>query len=425
MTKRRSRKSIERARSKKRESKKPRSGPKIADADLASLQALNDRFNSMEPDYFGKNLKRCLRDSYLLREEPEFADFYFDPERTLEAAVQNFPHFKEQINKEAELDRGNTQLVYDDYRLAVIDDLDTPQLREDLLERLEQCKARFLSAYELDKLEMTFIILTWTRIGMRGKPEAKPPLGLSGLVMSTYEESLDRAMQTIEGARERIDDDLYAIWCGVHHRKDMEAITAATERAHTVEELTADLEAHPDLALAWERQEETLLEELQVKLIHEQISLEPHPITRDEATVALDKMERRHLSSPWHLSRYFFSRASANFAACIYETVDEVVTPRKRAALIKHTKAKAQIYLESDDDQRRALAPHVYAMLRRLESEPVASENQAVMMFFVNRIADVLGDEDALSPRWQRLLRRIIKKQRPVIEKTLKFTDAD
>lgn len=369
----------------------------------------------MGPNYFEKNLGRCLKNSYVLREEPEFADFYFDSERTLEAAVRHFPRFKKQINKEAELDRGNTQLVYDDYRLAVIDDLDTPQLREEFRRRLEQCKSRFLNTRDLDNLEMTFIISTWVSIGMRRKNEAKSPLGLCGLVMSTYEESFDRAMQTIEDAREKIDDDLYAIWCGVHHRKDMEAIVAATERARTVEELTADLEAHPDLALAWERQEENLLEEIQTKLYQGQISLEPHPITRDEAVIALDKMEKRHLSKPWHLSRYFLSRASANFASCIYETVDEVVTPQRRAALIERFKAEAQTHLKSDDDRSRALAPQVYAMLRRLESEPVASENRAIMILFVDRLVEVLSDEDALSPHWRRLFKRIKKKQQAAV----------
>jgi len=405
--------------------RRSRSRSKTTGNTIAALQVLSERFNSMEPNAFEENLRRCLKDSYVLREKAEFANFYFDPERTLEAAVRHFPRFKKQINKEAELNRGNTQLVYDDYRLAVIDDFDTPQLREDILGRLEQCKAHFLSPHDLDKLEMTFIISTWVSIGVRGKNEAKSPLGLCGLVMDTYEASFDRAMQTLEDARARIDDDLYAIWCGVHYSEDMETITAATARAHTVEELTADLEALPDLALAWERQEENLLEKMQTKLYQGQISLVPYPIRRDEAVMALDKMEKRHLSKPWHLSRYFLSRASANFASCIYETVDEMVTPQRRTALIERFKTETQTYLDDDDDQSCALAPHVYAMLRCLESEPVASENRALMMLFANRLVEVLSDEDALSPRWQRLFKRIKKKQQMAADKALKFANVD
>lgn len=62
--------------------RRSRSNSKIIDATIASLQALINRFNSMGPNSFEENMHRCLKDSYVLREEPEFTDVYFDPERT-------------------------------------------------------------------------------------------------------------------------------------------------------------------------------------------------------------------------------------------------------------------------------------------------------------------------------------------------------
>ena len=54
----------------------------------ASARALATRIARAGPDYIEENFVRIMRDSYKLREEPEFRDLYFDVDRAAEVSVK-------------------------------------------------------------------------------------------------------------------------------------------------------------------------------------------------------------------------------------------------------------------------------------------------------------------------------------------------
>ena len=70
-----------------------------------------------------------MQGSVVLRREKEFADFYLEPVPLLEAAARCFPRFNRRAKRVARRGEEGVTPIYDDYRIAVLDELDTPQLR--------------------------------------------------------------------------------------------------------------------------------------------------------------------------------------------------------------------------------------------------------------------------------------------------------
>jgi hypothetical protein len=99
-------------------------------SDFATAQQVAERIIAEGPEYLDKNLVRMMLTSANLRDEREFADLTFDPQRTLEAAARHFPRFRRRILRTAERNEGDAGMVYDDYRIAAMEELDTPRLRE-------------------------------------------------------------------------------------------------------------------------------------------------------------------------------------------------------------------------------------------------------------------------------------------------------
>ncbi len=410
MTKKRSRR--KRRKRGKRSSGKPVGGgftPPIA-------RTLDEPVAIPEPDYSEDNFIRILQHSAALRDEPEFSDLYLDPLQTLETATRHFAHFQRQVTRAMRQGREPVTDIYDEYRIAVLDDLDTPQLRQQLCGRLDRYidRPKRKRGRDADKLESALFlrVLLDDKADKLVKGKKPLPLGVFALVTIMYEDSFDRAMQEIPTAREIVGKDLYEMWCAKYHDQDMEAIIAATERASTFDELAARVDANPDLALAWERQEEYLLDELESQVSEGRLTITPNPFTADDAVLAMDKMEQRYLAKPWHLSRYSAVLAMSSFAICIWETLDEIVSPQRVTEMIAEFESDGQECLESDDERVRVLAPHVLAAVHHLQNELQPARNQVVRMMFMSNFTATLKDmdnADTLSPRWQRFLQRAEK----------------
>ena len=302
---------------------------------------------------------------------------------------------------------------YDDYRIAVLDDMDTPQLRQELRRRLDRYinrpkRKRGRDAAKLGSALFIRVLLDEKADKlMDGK---KPlPLGAYALVTVIYEDSLDRAMEEIPTARDIVDNDLYKIWCARHHQEDMDIITTAVEQIDAFAELEERIKADPTLALAWKRQELGLIEEFQTKILQTGLRISPDFFTPDEAMLALDKMERQYLSKPWSLSRYFPILVFPHMAECIREALVETMTPQKIVEMGKVLKALGQHCLEADDDSMRPLAARVQAAIHHLERETHSQNQIAATIYMIQSLRAALSDTNALSPRLQRLFERMEK----------------
>jgi serine/threonine protein kinase len=203
------------------------------------------------------------------------------------------------------------------------------------------------------------------------------------LVTTIYEDSFDRAMAEIPEARDMVGDTLYELWCARHTEEDLAAITAAVEELDGFEELAARLERDPVLALAWQRQEAYLIEQLQMHMAQRGMNVEPGFFTPEEAALPLIMMERRYWNRPWSPSRYSIGLAMMNFARCIRETLDEIVLPDRMAQMSQGLQSVGQACLEADDEHLRSLVPHVQAAIHHLQSETQPSQNQVVTAPYV------------------------------------------
>jgi len=292
----------------------------------------------------------------------------------------------------------------------VLNDLDTPQFRQELQRRLARCTDRLKHEHDADKIEITLFLALFlmpeTRKIVGGK---KPlPLGVCGLVTTIYEDSFDQAMAEIPEARDIIGDTLYDLWCARHSKEDMAVIHAAVEQIDAFEELAIRVEGDPALTRAWQRQESYLIEELQTYMGREGLSIEPGFFTPEEATLPLAMMQRRYWNKPWSPSRYSMMLAMMNMVRCVLETVDEIVSPERMTQISQGLKTVGQMCLKADNERLRALVPNIQAAIQHLQSETRPSQNRVITTLYLMSLLLAI-DEESLSPRWRRFFERTQK----------------
>jgi hypothetical protein len=232
------------------------------------------------------------------------------------------------------------------------------------------------------------------------------PLGLMGLVTVVYEESLDRAMETVPEAREIVGDKLYRVWCDGHKEQDLAEIDAVLQQVTDFEELAVRLEGDSTLAWAWKRQEGDLLGSFWVHLVSGVLCSDPRFFAPDEIRAAMHKMEQRHWSKPWSVSRYLLIPASLNLLACIKETVDEVMSAERVAELVTILKVMGQSCLASQDEQMRSAVLALQAGIAELAETKPVSQSKVMQMLFLQDLIETLGEVDELGPHWARFIQQ-------------------
>jgi len=399
---------IEMTKKRSQRKRKKRGRPATGSSLSTTAMAVMERISAPESGFFAQdNVIRLLRDSAILRQEPEFADFYLEPRQTLEVAARHFPRLSRRVERVTHWDEDTAGPIYDDFRIAVLDDLGTPQFRQELRRRLIRCMDRLQRGHNAERIEMALFLGGMLNYEKRTITDSKKtlPLGVYGLLTTIYEDSFDRAMTEIPEARNLVGDTLYEMWCARHTEEDLAAITAVVEQIDDFDELAVRLDRDPALALAWQRQEAYLIEQLQMHMAKRGLNVEPGFFTPEEAALPLIMMEQRYWNRPWSPSRYFIGLAMMNFARCIRETLDEIVSPQRMAQMSQGLKSVGQACLETDDEHLRSLVPHVQAAIHHLKSETRPSQNQVVTALYMMNLPLVMND-DTLGPRWQRFFER-------------------
>ena len=364
------------------------------------------------PSYIQDNFERIMLDCHILRQEPEFEALYFEPRQTLEAAGRYYSRFRRRLMRVLQREGEDAvSLVYDEYRIAALKELGTPEFRRRLQHGLRQCVGRLGDSDEVEKFEMALVLAAMLSDGMDwGK--AEPPLGLYSLVTTIYEDSVNRAMETLPDARAIAGDELYRLWCAKHYQADMALINQAIEDLTSFKELAERIVTDDELALAWRRQEESLIDEFGER-VAEGLRFSEDFFSAAEVSLAMEKMEKRYWSKPWSPSRYFAVLAMYKFANCLREAVAEIMSPQRMAELTDLLEVVGQGCLESEDERLRSLVPLVHAAVNHLRIEKRPSQNRIVLMTYLTSCLTVWQDPASLSPHWQRLfkqLRNITKK---------------
>ena len=378
--------------------------------DFATVQEVTERIISGGADYLDENIIRLMQASGELRDEREFADFTLDPRQTLAAAAHHFARFRRRLSRAARRDKDKAAMVYDDYRIAALEDLDTPQLREEVRRRLDRFVARAQHRGDPDKLEAA-ILLSILLAAEQRVTKKLVPLGICGLMTVIYEDTLDRAMAEVPDAQEIAGEELTELWRSRRMEEDMAALTAVTKKAKSLDDLERRITSDPALSLAWRCQQPHLLKALDHELVVDLgADFVPGYFTAEEATLAMDRMEEEHLSKPWHLSRYIMTVALLYWLRSIRDVLDEIVTPERQAEIASGLRTAGQRVLESDDPERRALAPHFLAAAESVANDDWPAGNWVLTSMYLVSFCERLSDLESFSPQWQRLIHRMDEK---------------
>lgn len=399
------------AKKKSQKRRKRRSTTRRERSGSPAIRALSERIAAAGPSYIQDNFERIMLGCHVLRQEPEFEALYFEPRQTLEAAGRHYPRFRRRLMRAIQKDDEDAaSLVYDEYRIAALKELDTPEFRRKLQRGLGQCIDRLKDSYEAEKFEMALILSAMLSDEMDwGK--ARPPLGLYSLVTTIYEDSVNRAMETLPDAHTIVGDEFYSLWCAKHHQADVALINQAVEGLTSFQELAQRIATDDELALAWRRQEKSLLNEFG-ECVAEGLSFSEDFFSAAEVSLAVEKMEKRYWSKPWSLSRYVAVLAMYNFAKCIREAVSEIMSPQRMAELTDWLEAAGQECLEAEDERLRSLVLPVQAAVSHLQTEKRPSQNRIVLTTYLMSWLTVYRDSDSFGPHWQRLFKQIRKMTR-------------
>lgn len=225
---------------------------------LVSLQAeeLGRSLSSLTRDQLLQRLERNLLGAIALRNEPEFADFFFDGDAVLEVTASHLDRYEARLTElEKRGDREALQELYDLMRIDVVAELVTSEVRRDLQERTRRCIERLKQGREADKLEMALYV----DVLLSGQDKVIP-LGLCGLFTAIYEDSL-RRVETIGEAEQALRKALADL---LPEGRDLDAVEllAAVERPEVVARFTQILESHPGLRDQIEQDLDRMIEEV-------------------------------------------------------------------------------------------------------------------------------------------------------------------
>ena len=375
----------------------------------AAAKRVGDRIVKQGTEYLARNFVRLMQNSAKLRSENEFADFYLQPASLLEAAARHFPRFRRRARRAARRDEQVDVTLYDDYRIAVLGDLDTPALRKQLQTRLERCLDRLKYGNDESKIEIATFLSVFLGDGAKKIVEGKKPLplGTVGLVTAIYEDSFDRAMETTPEAWNVVGNEIYKLWCDRYREIDLAIIESAIDQLGDFKALAVHLETDQPLAVAWKRQENHLLEGLESEIVLQGLRIEPDFFTSGEVALLMDKMDQRYWRSPWSPSRYLIVLAFANFARCLIETLDEIVPPSRMVAMVHALEQMGQDCLQSGDERQRALVPHIQAAICELQHVEKPSYSRILKLLYIQACLGPMQDTEALSPHWRRFVKRL------------------
>jgi hypothetical protein len=357
------------------------------------------------PEHLKENIIEAMQDSHRLQQEPEFKAFYFDLEQILPVARRQFNRYKRRLFKAIKAkDQDTFDTTYDDYRIAAVAELATPEFNEQLRQRLDRCSKRLTHSRQADLFEAATVTAVFLNSKELGE---KIPLGLHGLVASIYEASFDQAMFKWPDARYQVGDDLSTMWQARAETDDLALLARVVAAATTFDELLANMAGNVEVAMALHRQEHHLIDEFQQETLAKGLWLGPDCFTRDELKLVVNIMETEHLNKPWSLSRYIGLLTVFNFINSLLEALYELMTPQRRDDAVAWWQAIGQTCF--NDETLRRFAPHVLAAIHSLRTAPELSRSRAITSIYLAEVSKFATKAENVSPVFSQAFKRAEK----------------
>jgi len=348
-----------------------------------------------------------MRGCYILREEPEFRDLYFDPDKTVEVTVRVMQKHEERAAEVAQASRDEQQMFYDDVRIEIIDQLATPQFRRDFLRRLGECQERLKGTNKVKKLEMALFLDPILR-------QKEVPWGLCGLVTTIYEETKEKALREYEEEQELFEELLEALG----GEADVEELLAMAEDPELLAAFTKKLEAKPALRERIERDIDQWIREIGEAIAQGEVEL--GLFTEEEILLAM--VYFTDYAQRLRPEEYRSEAVSYKFLECMQRAIADIMTPARVEAMEGHLDRLFLTWAKSKDERKRRWAPHVQAVRGSLSSWGGYHENPILLSEYLYRSKELQerarrGQIRDLEEKFNALVEKVRRGEKVMAEK--------
>jgi hypothetical protein len=311
--------------------------PKLAGAhDRSMAQTVVAKIVRSGPGYIKDSFVRIMRNSHVLRAEPEFRDLFFDADRTLAVTARILKKHEKELSRLRQADAEEQDVFGDEVRAEIIDELATPVFRKEVLRRLERASERLGKTTEADKYEVALMLEAL--LEMKGVP-----WGLCALMTVIYGETLQQAE-----AQAREDEKIFGEFLPAFEKgMNLEEACALLQDPKRAAELTRMMGAKP--GLVDRLQEETLktLHEFERKLAGGEVELDL--FTEAELTLSCTYLEQYLADHNIDLTKMKRDLAAKQFREAIGEAIRETMVPERAREMKTRLEKTSRAWLSADN----------------------------------------------------------------------------
>jgi hypothetical protein len=341
-----------------------------------------------KPDEVMEIFLKFLVDSDILADEPEFIDFRFDTQKAQSCAERTIKkHARELSNAEKE---GREELSYVQEKLLieVIDQLLSPEIRQDLINRIDLLQNRLeVSKADFEKLAMVAALKT-------AFESNDFPWGMVNLTVELFKRSLKNAKpdpdiaQLYEQVQALIGEDL-----------DEEEFLEKIGDPEFVKKLETEIDTNSDLFQRVAKQAEAISEDFIHAIFHGQVELDLFTVA--ELTNFLKRVQERVLVAELDPSKYGSPEVVDVFKVTINEYIYEILTPDR----LKTMKEKLQGITKTWLKEGNVFAGALLNETNNLDQETLA-ENLFIKTSFLSQLRRATREKESEDSRSAKKSRR-------------------
>jgi len=326
-----------------------------------AVAAITTQFANLRPHEFLVRMEAGLLGSWVLRQEPEFKDLYFDSDQLVKALASHAPKYKDRLEELMRKgDEEKFHQLYDELRIDIIADLVTTTVRRDLQERTKRCLQRLARGQDTDKLEMAVfadLLLSDENPGL--------PLGVCGLFTAIYEDSRQQTAGVFQ-AWESLEESMSGLFPG---RKPTEVSPeewlAAAEKPEAVAQITQVLAQHPELRASMEKDYDRLIEEVREDILDGKIRLDF--FTEEEAMIAYADLFNALSGDLRHGKMPNKEAVGRKFVDLMRHDLAQLLTPERNRQFFQRLETLAQKLTQAKDREQQKMGMKLQLAARSMD----------------------------------------------------------
>ena len=326
------------------------------------------------PDGMMDLFTQFILDSDELADEPEFADFRFDPDEAYASAEKTHRKHARALRKAEQKGGEELEFLQDDMRIEAIDRLLTPPVRRDILRRLESLVARLKAQKaDLDTVMMATAIQSLFE-------DKTFPWGMTNLLGELFQRSLGlpesaaEELQLIEQVQALLGDDL-----------SIEELMQKSEDPDFMKELEAKIDTDSALFQKISAQATKLSDEFYDAIWHGEVEIDL--FSEEELMVYLELVKERLEAAGLEPSDADSAEVSEIVQSTIDESIEKIVTAKRLKKMKKDLQSIFQTWIE-DGNQ---FAGPLNTEIGYLEEEPPA-QNAFIKNLFLTQLRWAAGN---------------------------------